>query len=351
MVIVTDSWLWYVDSALPGFDAASDENLDAGENGLSIDPGGYTNITWNDANTDGKLGDSDADDGFGSDGDTVTIGAEAKIIKELALFRDSTVTIDGVTYTVDIPVWMFEDGTYATRLNDADIPAGTSPWQVTEVTLGTFVNGDTTDGTSSGNEYTHSFVSTRDEFFVCFAKSTLIETDKGQVPVESLQCGDLVVTLDNELQKIRWIGHRTIAAENAMAPIVFAKNAIGNRRDLRVSPQHRILMTGWRAELLFGTEEILVAAKHLVNGDTIYREPTPKITYFHLLFDQHEIIFAEGCAAESFHPGETALSNVDQATKREILTLFPELMCGPSNYGKTARLCLTASEASVFTAT
>lgn len=346
MATITNSWLWYSDSPLTGFDASSQENLDSTENGTSIDPASYTEVTWNDYNDDGLLGDSDTDDSYGSDNDTVTIDGVDKIIKEMALFKNSSMTIDGVTYTVDLPVWVFEDGTYAARLNDADIPDGVSWTEVTDIELGSFQNGNASDGDTHRGEYTHSWVTTRDEFFVCFTAGTMIETQTGPRPIETLCPGDLVKTLDHGLQPVRWIGHRSVIGKGAMAPVKFERNTIGNQRPLRVSPQHRMLVTGWRAQLMFGTDQVLVSAKHLVNGDTIYAEPARNVTYVHVLFDQHEILFAEGSLSESFHPGAQGLSVLDQAARDELISIFPELSeQNVGRYGKTARLCLNRHEA------
>ena len=109
----------------------------------------------------------------------------------------------------------------------------------------------------------------------CFAAGTRIETGRGMVPVEQIQVGDLVRTLDSGLQPVRWRGSRGIDALDKRAPIRFAPGAIGNAREMLVSPQHKILVSGWRAELFFGEDEVLVAAVHLVNADTIHRAPPP----------------------------------------------------------------------------
>ena len=67
-----------------------------------------------------------------------------------------------------------------------------------------------------------------------------------------------------------------------------------------------MLVTGWKAQLLTGEDEILIAAKHLVNGDTICRVPGEHVHYFHLLFDRHHIIESHGALSESFYPGHAA---------------------------------------------
>ncbi|QHQ35730.1 Hint domain-containing protein [Algicella marina] len=160
---------------------------------------------------------------------------------------------------------------------------------------------------------------------VCFAEGTRIMTEAGERRVEDLQVGDMVPTRDAGLQPIRWIGHQAVAAKGAFAPVVFRRGALGNTRDLAVSPAHRMLLEGWRAEVLYGEAEVLAAARDLVNGDTIYRAEGGEVTYYHVMFDDHQIISAEGIPSESFQPGRPALDSVSQDARAELLALFPEL--------------------------
>ena len=196
-----------------------------------------------------------------------------------------------------------------------------------------------TDGTVLTNVIFRSstWVNTSTEYPVgpvpCFVAGTRIATAKGLYPVENLRPGDLVVTRDNGMQAVRWIGEITVPALGDHAPIRFMAGAMGNDRVLEVSPNHRMLVEGWKAEIYFGEEEVLIAAKHLVNGDTILRCPRGEVTYVHLLFDQHEVIFAEGAAVESLHPGDLILKG-ESETAREIRALFPELA---SRAGQLAR--------------
>ncbi|WP_298257052.1 Hint domain-containing protein [uncultured Litoreibacter sp.] len=160
---------------------------------------------------------------------------------------------------------------------------------------------------------------------VCFAAGTRIETENGLVEVQYLQPGDRIMTRDAGLQELTWTGARRVDAIGSLAPIVISKGALGNSRDLIVSPQHRMLIEGWQAELWFGESEVFVKAKDLVNGDTIYSREGGKVNYHHILFDQHQVVFAEGAASESFHPGPQALSALDEGPRDELLTLFPDL--------------------------
>lgn len=185
---------------------------------------------------------------------------------------------------------------------------------------------------------------TYDTLLTCFAQGTRIETDRGPVAVEALRVDDLVMTRDSGPQQIRWIGKRTVPGTGAFAPVTIKKGALGNSRDLRVSPLHRMLICSTQAELLFGSSEVLACAKHLVNGDTIFSDPCAEVTYFHLLFDRHEVILAEDCPSESFFPGRQTTAAIEQEIRDELFALFPELEQDATTYGTTARRCLRGTE-------
>lgn len=173
-----------------------------------------------------------------------------------------------------------------------------------------------------------------EDLVVCFATGTLIETDNGPVPVNDLLVGDRVLTVDNEFQEIHWIGSRqldraTLERNPNLCPVRIRANALGPGLpdiDLIVSPQHRILVTSEISRRMFGTKEVLVAAKHLlaVNGiDTL--TDLDSVTYWHFLLNAHQIVIANGVATESLYTGPQALKSIDPAGVREILSIFPEL--------------------------
>ncbi len=182
----------------------------------------------------------------------------------------------------------------------------------------------------------------------CFTRGTMIETKHGNVAVEDLIEGDLVRTADNGFQPLRWIGGTTVAGTGKAAPILIKKDALGNTQDLLLSPAHRVVLQGWQTELLFDTPEMLVAAASLVNDSTIVVQKTDKVEYFHLLFDRHEIIFSNGAATESFHPGEADLGKMAQATRAEIFALFPELETRAAIFGPAARKTLQPHEVALL---
>ncbi len=183
----------------------------------------------------------------------------------------------------------------------------------------------------------------------CFASGTHIRTDRGDVAVESLRVGDLIETRDNGLQPIRWIGHRTVPATGRFAPVVIERGTMGLHETLVLSPQHRVLVRHHMAELLFGEDEVLVAAKDLVNDCSIRIREGGTVDYFHLLFDEHQIIWSEGLQTESFHPGPVTLSGFDDAVRDELCALFPELdPATGAGYSASARPALRSYEAAAL---
>lgn len=183
-----------------------------------------------------------------------------------------------------------------------------------------------------------------EESLICFAAGTLIETPMGPQPIETLRAGDRVNTLDAGPQKIAWIGGSKTQGRGANAPVWIRRGAMGNVRDLWVSQNHRILVRGAAAELMFGEPEILVAAKHLVDGKSIQIVTRAELEYWHFLLDAHHIVFAEACATESLFPGQEALNSVSLAERDEIMGLFPDLADQPRDYWMS-RYALKAYEA------
>ncbi|SHJ30674.1 Hint domain-containing protein [Palleronia salina] len=135
---------------------------------------------------------------------------------------------------------------------------------------------------------------------VSFTRGTHITMANGrQVPIEELRVGDPVLTRDHGVQQVRWVGTRTVRAIGAFAPIRIAKGVLHNENDLIVSPNHRLFVYQRQDRAGVGRAEVLVKAKYLVNGDTVTRTDGGFVEYYQLLFDRHEIIYAEGIAAET----------------------------------------------------
>ncbi|MEX0351289.1 MAG: Hint domain-containing protein [Paracoccaceae bacterium] len=189
------------------------------------------------------------------------------------------------------------------------------------------------------------------ENIICFTPGTLIATAHGPRPVEDLAPGDLIVTRDNGLQPLRWVGRRTVPGRGRFAPVELDTSLMpGATANLLVSPQHRLLWSGARAQMLFGEGEVLVAATHLLDHPAVRQVEIAEVTYLHLMLDRHEVIQANGAATESFYPGDTALGALSDACRHEMFELFPELRSHAGGFGDTARACLKAHEARLLAA-
>lgn len=251
----------------------------------------YDLVDLND-DDDVQPGDNDTVDGnvvtAAWAGDTITVN-----------MGGSVVTITGVTFYVA-----------------GGGPAIFTPTDGTVLTTATFI--------SSTGVSTSTLLDVADLGPPCFVAGTMIQCGAGEVAVEEIEVGDLIETMDNGPQEVRWVGSTELVAQDDLAPIRFEVGAVGNSRVLLLSPQHRVLVTGWKAELHFGQSEMLVAAKHLVNDDDITIQTGGRVEYYHILFDHHEIIESEGAWSESFHPGEQILGQ-DREIRNELIELFPEL--------------------------
>lgn len=192
---------------------------------------------------------------------------------------------------------------------------------------------------------------------ICFTPGTLIRAETGLRPIETLMPGDRVLTRDDGPQELLWIGHRRMTGARLYAmpdlrPIRIRAGALGidhPEPDLLLSPQHRVLLRGRAAQRLFNTSEVLVAASDLVNSRSIVVDRALReVTYIHLLFERHQVIWANGLETESFHPANTSLDMIEEAQRASLLSLFPDLAVDPDAYGDFARRNLSDAEAALL---
>lgn len=169
---------------------------------------------------------------------------------------------------------------------------------------------------------------------VCFARGTMIETDYGPVAIEDIRPGTLVRTIDNGLQPVRWIGSSVVGGSSRripdrLKPIRIKAGALGNgtpSADLLVSPQHRVLVKSRIVQKMFSTDEVLIAAKQLLQIDGVDVDNTvERVEYFHVMFDQHQIILSNGALTESLYLGSEALKGLGGEAVAEILEILPQL--------------------------
>ena len=171
------------------------------------------------------------------------------------------------------------------------------------------------------------------EVMPCFTPGTLIATPQGERLVEDLKVGDRVITRDNGIQEIRWVGRKELtgfelARQPHLRPVLIQKGALGKNlpeHDLLVSPNHRVLVANDRTALYFEEREVLAAAKHLTGLKGVDEVDTMGVAYIHFMFDQHEVVLSNGAWTESFQPGDYTLKGIGDAQREEIFALFPEL--------------------------
>ena len=191
----------------------------------------------------------------------------------------------------------------------------------------------------------------------CFTQGTLIATAKGQIRVEDLKPGDRVITRDNGLQEIAWVGQKHLTQKDLIAkpelkPVLIKAGSLGENmpeRDMMVSPNHRMLIADKGASMYIGEPEVLVAAKHFVGQEGICHVDVSQTSYIHFMFERHEVVLSDGTWTESFYPGDYTIDGLGEEQRAEILSLFPDLesKTGLTGY-RTARAILKKYEAKLL---
>ncbi len=247
----------------------------------------------------------------------------------------SAVTIDGVTYPAGSSVIVnyelsTDDGFLGYSITIGGSNSGNNT-TTAFVTNGPMVPGQTYTFTSEGNIGRGS----RDyDQFACFVRGTQIATYDGSIAVEDLTIGEDVLTHDGRVTTVRGVLHRRLSAAQLrehpqLFPVRIVAGALGGalpRRDLLVSPQHRMLVSSVVARRMFAAQEVLVAAKKLLPlPGVIVDETLEEVEYYHVVLDRHEVLLAEGAPSESFFCGEEAIAGLTPKQRLELLAIFPEL--------------------------
>lgn len=186
----------------------------------------------------------------------------------------------------------------------------------------------------------------------CFTRGCRILTPDGEVPVECLSVGDLVVTLDHGAQPIRYLARAELCGPDIpepRKPVLLAKGSIGGgvpKRDLTVSGQHCLLLRWQDAQVQFGVDEILVPAKGLLRLPGVrIKRGVRRVQYIHLLLDRHEVLFADGAATESLYPGPTIRRDISPKQRYALLNALTQVSgSGADGYGPRARLVLDVQQ-------
>ncbi|WP_371170649.1 Hint domain-containing protein [Aliiroseovarius sp. 2305UL8-7] len=264
-----------------------------------------------------------------------------------------TATFGGSTYTIN------GAGLLPSNIQDNDGGGGTSSeellfmslngygWVFVPMPGSAFSEGDqilgwTTGTWSDTDGVEHSSV-------ICFTGGSKVSTPFGDRKIEDLVIGDLVLTKDNGPRPIKWIGARTVSSAELvihpkLRPVIIPRNCFGPgvpNDDIQLSRQHRILIERQNLKNLFGQSEMLLpaiglekASKAQIDGSCV------AVTYFHVLFDDHQIITCDGLQSESFYPGTFGVSCMADKARAEMFNLFPDLCGNLDSYGPPARSVL-----------
>ena len=192
---------------------------------------------------------------------------------------------------------------------------------------------------------------------VCFAPGTQIATPQGMRPVEGISPGDRVETRDDGPQPVIWAGHTDISAAQMtagpdqraiwVAPGAYGSDTFGG--GVVLSPDHRILLEGAVARVLFNTDEVLVPAVQLIDDAKLRRMPLRRNQrYYHLMLERHQVIWANGLACESFHPGDADLLALENQQRLAFIEVAPDAFRDVSQYGGHARRCLSGAETAIM---
>ncbi|KAG1647842.1 Iron-regulated protein FrpA [Nymphon striatum] len=321
----------------------NDDTLIGGDGDDVLDGGGEDDLLDGGDGDDNLMGGQGDDTLRGGEGDdTMTGGAGQDLFEDVGPGDD----IDGGSGPVD---------------NDTLDLRGSAPeGGRLEVT---YTSPDEEDGfvnyfDEDGNDAGQLVFEEIENVIPCFTPGTKIATPKGERLVEELKVGDRVITRDNGIQEIRWVGARDMTGaefekSSHLKPVLIRQGALGNdlpERDMMVSPNHRVLVANDKTALYFEEREVLVAAKHLTGLEGVDIVDVSHTTYIHIMFDQHEVILSDGSWTESFQPGDMSLAGIGNAQRQEILELFPELATqdGIDAYA-SARRSLKKHEAKLIT--
>ena len=216
----------------------------------------------------------------------------------------------------------------------------------TDSTVGVFIE----EEQSNDSEVNHideivGIVAFEDGLIPCFTEGTRIRTPGGDQKIEHLRAGSCVSVCAQgkpelppsaEILRVfqRHIDAATLTAFPKLRPVRILAGALNGtlpKQDLLVSRQHRMLVSSQVAKRMFGVPDVLIPAIKLTAMPGIFVDQSiEEVTYFHLLLERHEVVFAEDTPTESLYPGPGALDAIAPAARAEILTIFPEL--SRSNY-------------------
>ena len=290
-------------------DGGEDHDKIFGEDGNDTLDGGVGNDTISGGAGEDRMTGGDGNDTFiyaeESGNDTITDFSENDFVDLSQIYNETTLTSD------------FNNALHMLR---KDVDDGILDGQIEGQTINSIsgkINLTLLDGANSA--ISSSALTAETTGVICFCKGTKVTTDRGEIKVENLKSGDLIKTLDHGMQPLSLVLKRIVTPEelkkkSKLYPIKFNKGSLGNglpKRALKVSRQHRLALTRLNQTETVEDGAILLSAIHLVElpGVSIFKKDHA-IEYYHLVFDKHQIIFAEGCKTESFFPGKIAIKSL-----------------------------------------
>jgi hypothetical protein len=222
----------------------------------------------------------------------VTFGPQVSIY-----FSDGTAS--GTRLVSTLPGGSYNIGDFASLGNAVIFNYGNDVWITDGTTSGTrvLITSAYIDSTVAIGPPEPTTMTATLPIIPCFAKGTKILTANGEVVVEGLAIGDLVVTVGGEYQMIQWIGRRHVKCHSQSEPTRFfpvriMPDAFGCGRpnkELMLSPDHSVFIEG-----------VLVPVRFLVNGTTIEQVEVEAVTYFHIEVSRHDVVLVEGLPVETY---------------------------------------------------
>jgi Ca2+-binding RTX toxin-like protein len=298
-----------------------DDTIAGGDGNDTLDGGEDDDTVYGNAGDDVITGGEGADQLFGGDDRDTFIGGDAGEVVDGGSGGDDFDTLDLTGSGVDFITY-------------------TSPDR--EDGIVTFLDGTTMTFTEIEN------------VIPCFTPGTTIATPRGERLVEELREGDRIITRDNGIQEIRWVGRKNLTGKNLVGsphlrPVLIKAGSLGNglpERDMLVSPNHRLLVSNEKTQLYFEESEVLAAAKHMVGSNGVHQVDVMQVSYIHFMFDRHEVVLSNGAWTESFQPGDYSMKGLGNSQRNEIFELFPELATKQGLEGyQSARKSLKKHEA------
>lgn len=304
-------------------------------------------LTVSDADSDGAANEND----MGQAADSFTVnGASSNI--DSALSYDVTITYaDQTTATVAMIMAQDESG----RLFLLPPPTGAGNSVLDDGPIESI----RLDAITGGSTDAYGIFSDRQDgvFLVCFLEGTYLATPFGARRIETLREGDWVETLDHGPRKLIWVGQTTVPAWSKNCPVSIDVGALGAglpHRPLHVSRHHRILASSAIAMRMFGSEQVLLPAMELEPMKGISRatveDPMRMLGYWHIMLEDHSIVFAEGAPVESFLPTDLSLKCVPDGAEvwRAHLSSSASKHGGVEGRAKPARNCIQGRRARSF---